>query len=429
MTAPLLIIFAIGLIIGVPIAFVMGISTLGAFIIEGTLPLEVFAQRVFSGIDSFPMMTIPFFMLAADLMTGGNLTDLMLGFANNLVGHIRGGLGHVNVLVSVFFAGISGSALADAAGTGAIEMQMMHKAGYDKYYSASLTAASAVIGPIIPPSILGIMYALTDNRASVTGLFMAGVLPGLILAGALMVVNHIISVRKGYRFHSQRPTFKALVVSFIKAVPGMLMPLIILGGILSGIFTATEASAVAVAYALLVGFFITRALTLQKLYKIVVQSAIVSASVLAVVAMGSAFSWALTYAQVPQQVAGWVTGLTDSKILVMLLIMGVTMITGMFVDTIPALIILVPVLAPVGAQFGVDPLHLGMTVILSLAVGMLTPPVAPLLFVVSSVGKLKFEKLCVAVLPLLFAELAVILLITLVPQISTWLPHALGYAQ
>lgn len=426
MAAVLLISFFVLMLIGIPISFSMGISTLLALIYEG-IPLEVFPQRAFSGIDSFPMMAIPFFILAADLMTSGKLTDLLVDFANALVGHIRGGLGHVNVLVSVFFAGISGSALADAAGTGAIEMDMMVKAGYDRYYAGSMTAASAVIGPIIPPSIIMVMYALTEGRTSVIGLFLAGIIPGLLLAVALMIANHIISSRRGYRFSSKPPTIGHILRTFVRSLPGMFMPLIILGGILLGWFTPTEAAAVAVAYALVVGFFVTESLTLEKLPKIVFGSALTTAAVLIVVAMGSAFSWALTYAQIPQKVAMWVAGLTSSPTVVMLLILMVAVVTGMFVDTLPAVIILTPVLAPVALQFGIAPLHVAMVICIGLAFGMITPPVAPVLFVVSSVRQVRFEKLCVAVLPLLAAEFCVLLLVTLVPQISTWLPGILGY--
>ncbi|MFZ5816614.1 MAG: TRAP transporter large permease [Bacillota bacterium] len=429
MITVLLVVFFVGLLIGIPVALVMGIATLAALLADGSLPLVLLPQRLFSGIDSFPMMAIPFFILAADLMTGGKLTDLLIHFANCLVGHIRGGLGHVNVLVSMLFAGISGSALADAAGAGAIEMTMMRKAGYDPYYAGSLSAATAVIGPIIPPSILMVIYALTDGKTTVMGLFLAGVVPGLMLGGVLMAMNHVISVRRGYRFASARPSLLEIVKSFFGALPAMLMPLIILGGILAGIFTATEAAAVAVAYSLLVGFFWTRALTLKNLPRIVLRSGMVISSVLLVVSMGTAFSFILTYAQVPQKVAMWVGGLTDNRILILLLVMLVTLITGMFVDTLPALIILVPVLAPVAVQFGNHPLQVAMIIVLTLAVGMLTPPVAPLLFVISSVGGLKFERLSISVLPLLVAEIVVILLLVIFPVLSTGLPKLLGFIQ
>lgn len=428
MTAVLFTTFFLALLIGIPVAFVMGISTFIAFVADGSIPLEVLPQRLFSGINSFPMMTIPFFILAADLMTEGKLTDILVKFANSMIGHIRGGLGHVNVLVSMLFAGISGSALADAAGTGAVEMKMMREAGYDKYYSGALSAASAVIGNIIPPSILMIIYVLTYGNPNVTvmGLFLAGVVPGILIGLFLMVVNHIISVKKGYQFRSQRATFGEMFMSFVKAIPALLMPLLLLGGIMSGVFTATESACVAVAYALIVGV-LTKGLTMKNIPTIFVKSAIVSSSVLLVIAMGSAFSWVLTYAQVPQTVATWMSSLTDSPLMILVLIAIMALITGMFVDTIPALIILVPVLAPVAAQFGADPLQTAMIIVLSIAVGMLTPPVAPLLFVISTVGRLKLEKVSIAVLPFLFAELLVIILLIFIPELASGLPKLLDY--
>ncbi len=422
MATMLIIVFFIALIIGLPVALVMGVATLGAFIADGSIPLTVLPQRIFSGINSFPMMTIPFFILAADLMTGGKLTDLLIKFSNNLVGHIRGGLGHVNVVVSTLFAGISGSALADASGPGAVIMRMMRRAGYDKYYSGALTAATSVIGNIIPPSILMIIYALSESNTSVNGLFLAGVIPGLLLCIILMISNHIISIKRGYQYSTKRASIKNIIKSFMKAIPALLMPVILLGGIFSGIFTTTEASAVAVAYALLVGVFVTKTLTMKNLPKIFINSSLVTSSVLLIVSMGSAFSWVLTYSQVPQKMAIWMTGITSNSLGILFLIAIFALITGMFVDTIPALIILVPILSPVALQVGVDPLQVAILIVTCLTIGMLTPPVAPLLFVVSMVGKLRLERLSIAVLPLLFAELIVVLLIILIPEISTALP-------
>ena len=317
MTTVLILTFAIGLIIGLPVAIVMGMATLAALIVEGNVPLEVFPQRIFSGIDSFPLLTIPFFILAADLMSGGKLTDVLIKFSNDLIGNIKGGLGHVNVLVSVFFAGISGSALADAAGPSAVVMNMMRKAGYDKYYSGALSAATSVIGMIIPPSILMIIYALTSGNTSVMGLFLAGVIPGLILAIFLMIYNHIISVKHGYEIETKKMNFKELWKSFLNAIPAILMPVILLGGILGGIFTATEAAVVAGFYAILVGLFVTKALKIKDIPRIFVQSAIVTSSILLIIAMGAAFSWVLTYSRVPQMIAEWLLGVTDNPILIL----------------------------------------------------------------------------------------------------------------
>ncbi|HOA15286.1 MAG TPA: TRAP transporter large permease [Bacillota bacterium] len=427
MAVSLMICFFVGLAIGLPVSFVMGISAFISFIVDGSLPLAVLPQQFFAGINSFPIMAIPFFMLASDLMSGGKLTDALIDYSNNIVGHIRGGLGHVNVLVSVFFAGISGSALADAAGPSAVVMKMMREAGYDAYYAGAITAASAVIGPIIPPSIIAVMYALSDNRTTVTGLFIAGVIPGLLLAAGLMILNHIISSRRNYRFHHNKPTLRVLLKSFVNAVPALLLPVIILGGIFGGIFTATEAAAVAVAYSLIVGL-IRKSLNFDSLKQIFLRSALITSAVMLLVSMGSAFSWSLAFAQVPQKAAALISGITTDATMLMVLIAIVATIAGMFVDTLPAVIILTPVIAPIAAKAGLNPLHTGMVVVLSIAVGMLTPPVAPLLFVVSTVGRIKYEKLVASVLPFILVEFAVIGLVVLFPVFSTWLPRLLGLA-
>jgi len=427
MVAILMISFFIGLAIGIPIALVMGVASLISFLYEGSLPLQVLSQRVFAGIDSFPMMAIPFFILAAELMTAGKLTEMLIKFANDLVGHVRGGLGHVNVIVSMLFAGISGSALADAAGPGALVLKMMRVAGYDAYYSGALTAASAVIGPIIPPSIIMVIYALNESKTTVTGLFLAGIVPGLLLGGILMLSNYMISVRRNYPFTLKRVPLKELSKSFIRAIVGLMMPVIILGGILTGIFTPTEAAAVAVGYALFIGVFLTRNLNHKNIPQIFLKSAIISSAVLLLVSMGSAFSWVLAYAQVPQQVALWISGLTQNPTLILILIAILSTISGMFIDTLPAVIILTPVLAPVATQFGIPVLQTAMVIVLSLTVGMLTPPVAPLLFVVSIVGRLKVEKLVIEIIPLILVEFVIILLVILFPAVATILPRLLGY--
>ena len=246
MTAALFIFFAVSLLIGLPIAFAMGGAGLVALAVEGKLSLLSVPQRFFDGINSFPLMAVPFFILAADLMTASGITTALLRFSNSLVGHIRGGMGHVNVVTSMMFAGISGSALADAAGPGAVEMRMMEKSGYDKTYSAALSAATATIGPIIPPSIIMVIYALTDSRVTVAGLFLAGVVPGLLLGLALMAMNHWISVRRGYGAAQAPMRWIERLQALWKALPVLLMPAIIIAGILTGLFTPTEASAVAV---------------------------------------------------------------------------------------------------------------------------------------------------------------------------------------
>lgn len=421
--------FVLGLAIGVPIAFVMGIGGFLALAYEGHLSLLSVPQRLFDGINSFPLMAVPFFILAADLMTASGITTALLRFSNTLVGHIRGGLGHVNVLTSIFFAGISGSALADAAGPGAIEMRMMEKSGYDKYYSAALSAATATIGPIIPPSIIMVMYALTDNRVTVAGLFLAGIVPGLLLGVALMVANHIISVKRGYGAAHPRDSWRDRLIALWKAIPILIMPAIILVGILTGLFTPTEASAVAVFYALFVGVFVTRTLNGALIAKVLLQSGLVTSAALLIVSMASLFAWLLTLMQVPQTLGAMIGTLTTDPTAILLIVAVFVLLCGLFIDTLPAVIILVPVLAPLTDQFGLDPLHFAMAIVLNLTIGMITPPVGAVLFVMTSVGRLRFDLLSKAILPLLAAELIVLLLVVLFPALSTTVPGWFGYTR
>ncbi|MEX2519168.1 MAG: TRAP transporter large permease [Paracoccaceae bacterium] len=423
----LIALFVATLVLGVPVAFTMGVAGLGAILLDGSLSPLIAMQRMFGGIDSFPLMAVPFFVLAAELMTACGLTASLLRFADSLVGHLRGGLGHVNVLVSMLFAGISGSALADAAGPGAIILRMMRRAGYDANYAGALTAATATIGPIIPPSILMVIYAISDTRVTVAGLFLAGVVPGIMLAVALSATNHIISIRRGYRGREERAKAREVGSAFVAATPALIMPAIILGGILGGVFTATEAGAVAVAYALLLGF-VRRSLSLRALFEVFARAATTTSSVLLIVAMASVFAWLLTYLRIPQDIAIWLSGLTDDKMTVLFILAGFALICGLFIDTLPALIILTPILGPIANQFGIDPLHFAMMLVLNLTIGLVTPPVGSVLFVIAAVARLKIEDLSRAILPLLAAELFVLLLIILFPALSTTVPRFFGYA-
>jgi len=421
--------FLVMMAIGVPIAFVMGGAGMLALVVEGKLSLLSVPQRFFNGINSFPLMAVPFFILAADLMSASAITSAILRFTNNMVGHIRGGLGHVNVLTNMIFAGISGSALADAAGPGAIMMRMMQRVGYDPHYSAALSAATATIGPIIPPSIVMVIYAISDSRVTVAGLFMAGILPGILMGAALAITNHIISIRRGYKFAQKKVSWAERGRSLWKAMPALLMPVIIIGGILSGVFTSTESAAVAVVYALLVGLFVTRALTPSLIAKVFLQSSLVTSGALLVVAMASLFAWILTILQLPQDVARAISEVTTSPILVLFIVAIFVLICGFFIDTLPAVIILVPVLAPLTDQFGINPLHFAMAIVLNLTIGLITPPVGGVLFVITSVSRLKFESIARAIMPFVLAEVLVLVLVILFPAISLMVPGWFGFAR
>ena len=429
MSAVLFIVFVVGLAIGVPIALAMGGAGLLALAIDGNLSLLSVPQRFFDGINSFPLMAVPFFILAADLMTASGITTALLRFAGAMVGHVRGGMGHVNVVTSVMFAGISGSALADAAGPGAIETRMMARSGYDKAYSAALSAATSVIGPIIPPSIVMVIYALTDSRVTVAGLFLAGVVPGLLMGLALMAMNHYLSLKRGYGTVGTAPSWGVRLRALWKATPVLLMPAIIIAGILTGLFTPTEASAVAVFYALFIGLFVTRTLNTRLICKVLLQSGLVTSAALIIVSMASLFAWLLTLLQIPQAIGAAIGGMTTDPVAIMLIVMVFVLICGLFIDTLPAVIILVPVLAPLSEQFGIHPLHFAMAIVLNLTIGLATPPVGGVLFVMSSVARLRLEELTRAILPLLAALLVVLLAVVLIPSLSTFVPGLFGYAR
>jgi tripartite ATP-independent transporter DctM subunit len=360
-------------------------------------------------------------------MTGGALTEVLLRFASQLVGHVRGGLGHTNVLTLTFFSGISGSALADVAGPGVMLIKMMRQAGYHPEYAAALTAATAIVGPIIPPSIIMIVYALTEPSVTIMGLFLAGIVPGLMITGSVLVVNHVVSTRRGYKSDAGRPPLATIAASFVKALPALLLPVIILGGIHFGVFTPTEASAAAVFYALLVGRFLYGTLRFSMLPTILLRTALLTASILMVIACSEVFGWVLTVGQVPQTVAAWMGGFGLGPIELLLLINLFLLLAGIFIEPLPGVMILVPVLAPLALGAGIDPLQFAIVVLVNLTLGMITPPVGALLFVTSIVSGVKMGPLSRELIPMLGAQIVVLLLLTLVPSFSTWMPHAFGY--
>jgi TRAP-type transport system large permease protein len=413
--------------IGTPIAFAMLIAGLVAVAIKPGLPALVVVQNLFSGLDSFPLLAIPFFILAAELMSGGALTDVLLKFAARLVGMRRGGLGHANILTLTFFSGISGSALADAAGPGAMLIRMMRQAGYKDAYAAALTASVAIVGPIIPPSIIMIIYALTDNSVTVTGLFLAGVVPGLLIALSLAVVNHWVSAKRGYRSAPELLDPAPLLTLFWRALPALMLPLIILGGIHFGIFTPTEASAAAVLYALVVGRFVYGTLKFAMLPAILYRTALMTASILFIVATSAVFAWVLTVGQIPQQVATWIASLRLSPTMLLLAVNVLLLLVGIFIEPLPGVMIMVPILGPLADAAGLNPLHFAIVVIVNLTLGMVTPPVGGLLFVTSIVSGVKMGPMVKEMRPMLVALLVVLLLLTYVPALSTWLPGVLGY--
>ncbi|MGJ7504759.1 TRAP transporter large permease [Variovorax sp. ZT5P49] len=415
------------LAIGVPVAFALGLSTVTTLILAENYPLMVLLKETFTGIDSFPLMAVPFFILAAELMSGGSLTEVLLRFAGQFVGHRRGGLGYTNVVSLTFFSGISGSALADAAGPGSMLIKMMDKAGYDRSYAAALTASTAIVGPIIPPSIIMIIYALQDESVSVGTLFAAGIMPGILIAVAMCIVNFYVSKKRNYKGDGQTPPLREILITTWKAIPAILLPVVILGGMRAGWFTPTEASVVAVFYALVCGKFVYRTLEWKMLPDILSRSALLSASVLIIIGLSASFAWVLTIEGIPQQMAEWLISMNLSPWMFLIIVNVFLLLFGIFIEPLPGVMVLAPILAPVAIKLGVDPVHFAMIVIFNLTLGMITPPVGGLLFVTCNVSKVPMSALVKELVPFLWAHGAVLLILTFVPALSTWLPHVLGF--
>ncbi len=414
------------LVLGVPVAFALGGATLAAIAVGG-LPAIALPKYLFSGIDVFALMAVPFFILTAELMTGGALSQVLLRFASQFVGRFRGGLGHTNILAITFFSGISGSALADAAGPGAIMIRMMKDDGYQPEYAAALTAAVSVLGPIIPPSITMIIYALAYPEVNLVGLMIAGVVPGLLIAAAMAAINHAISTRRNYRGVVESLSLGDYLRNTWRALPALVLPLLILGGIASGAFTPTEASVVAVFYALAAGRWIYRSLTWEMLPAILARSALMTASVLVIVAMSAAFAWVLTVSRVPQQLTELIVAANLSPLAFLFAVNVLLLVFGIFIEPLPGVVVLVPILAPIAHALGISDLQFGIVVIVNLTMGMITPPVGGLLFVTSIVAGVPLTRMVGQLWPFVWAQLGVLASLSLVPQLSTLLPGFFGY--
>jgi len=419
-------------IIGVPVAFSMGLASILAMQMEG-IALQVVVQRVFSTLNSFPLMAIPFFILAGNLMEHSGISQRLINLANSIVGRMTGGLGIVTVLTAMFFASISGSSAATTAAIGSILIPAMVKRGFPKPFATSVQAVSGELGVIIPPSIPMIIFALTAGTAiSIGDLFIAGVGPGLLISASLMLTIYFISKRKGYGIQtlsdeelqaeeeltSINGKFKALREAFLP----LLMPLIILGGIYGGIFTPTEAAAVAVGYALVIGMFIYRTLDRHKIMEILRSSVLATSIIMLIIGNAGLFGWVLTAEKVPDLVADWFISISDSPIVFLLLINILLLLVGMFLETGASIVIMAPILTPVAVAFGIDPIHFGIIMIVNLAVGMVTPPVGVNLFVACQIAGLRIEQILKSMLPFYIVLIIDILLISYLPQISLWLP-------
>ena len=408
------------LVMGVPIAISLAGSCLLYVLLTGRVPDVVVMHRMINGVDSFPLLAIPFFILAGNLMNNGGITVRIFDFAKALMGWMRGGLGHVNVGASIVFSGMSGAAVADAGGLGTIEIKAMKDAGYDEEFSVGITAASSTIGPIIPPSLPMVIYGVMAS-VSVGQLFVAGLVPGLLMGLVLMAMITIISRRRGYTRDAVF-SFPVLGHTFKRAFLSLLTPVIIVGGIMSGAFTPTEAAIAAVVYALVLGGVVYRSLTWRRLLKVSMETIETTAVILLIVAGASIFAWILTSNQVTQHVVTLLGPFADNPIATLIIINLVLILVGCFMETIAAITILVPVLLPVAVTAGVDPVHFGVIMVLNLMIGLLTPPVGMVLYVLSRVSGISFEKCMRGTLPFLVPLVIALLLVTFIPAISLWLP-------
>lgn len=413
--------FALLLLIGMPIAFCLGVASLATVLYMDVPPLVIF-QQMNSGMNAFAMMAIPFFIYSGDLMIRGGIAERLIAFAASLVGHLRGGLGQVNVLTSTMFGGISGSAVADASAVGGLMIPQMVKRGYDADYAVNVTANAAIIALLIPPSHNMIIYSLAaGGNLSIADLFTAGIVPGLMLAGALMIAAYVVARRRGYptgTFPGWMSVGRALVV----AAPGLVLIAIIFGGVRSGIFTATESSCVAVVYALTITVFVYRQLSWTDFVEATLGAVRTTAMVLLVIGTAAAFGWLMAFLQVPAQTVAFMKSITDDPVMMLLLINVILLFLGTFMDMAPMIIILTPILLPVVKAFGVDPIHFGVILILNAGIGLNTPPVGSVQFVACAIGKVSIGESMKTIWPFYGASVFILLLVTYVPAFSLWLP-------
>jgi len=408
------------LIVGIPVAVALAGSSAIFIIFNGSPPPMVVAHRMINGVDSFPLLAVPFFILAGNLMNTAGITERIFNFALALVGWMRGGLGHVNVGASVIFAGMSGAAVADAGGLGAIEIKAMRDANYDAKFAVGITAASSTIGPIIPPSLPMVIYGVVAG-ASIGQLFVAGFIPGLMMAVSLMIMIAIMARRKGFG-RDQTFYWSVLWSTFQRAFLSLMTPIIIVGGILSGAFTPTEAAVAACAWALFLGLIVYRTLSLPRFLRVSFDTIETTAVVLLVVGAAAIFAWILTSNRVPEQFAAGLLAVSDRPWVLLLLINLILLAVGCFMETVAAITIMVPVLLPIAVTLGIDPVHFGVIMVLNLMLGLLTPPVGMVLYVLARVAKIPFEQCVVGTAPFLIPLVIVLMLVTFVPGITMWLP-------
>lgn len=414
-------------LVGVPIAFALGLSSLAAVLVSSDLPLRMIPERMIAAVDSFPLLAIPLFILAGELMESAGILSRLVEFARVLVGHIRGGLAHVCVVCEMILSGVTGTAVGDAAALASVFLGPM-KREYDEEFGAAVVAGAANIGPIIPPSAAMIVYAImAGSSVSIAGLFLAGMVPGILIGVGMMGLSYAIARRRGYPISGERPRLREVALRTWQALPVLLMPVVVIGGMVGGVFTATEAAAIAVVYAVVVGFFVTRELKVAHLWPALIRSAATTSIVVILIALASSVTFLLTVAQVPAAVAGFLQSITSSPTVFLTLVMLFLLLVGMFIESNAAYIMLVPILHPIAVQYGIDPLHFGFVFVLNLVIGMLTPPVGVVLFVVASLSGLTMERLVRGVWPFVVLQFGVLFLCVYFPGLYMWVPRLFGY--
>jgi C4-dicarboxylate transporter DctM subunit len=422
MVATLFLVWIALVIIGVPIVVALGLSSVIALVTQGDIPIALISQRMFTAMDSFPLLALPLFLLAGKLMETGGISIRLVNFASTLVGHIRAGFAMISVVTSMFFAGISGSAVADTAAIGSILIPSMVKEGYDRDYAASVQATAGSIGVIIPPSVPMVVYSLVGG-VSVSKMFLGGFIPGLLSGLSLMVVSYIIGKKKGYE-GGKRATLKQQWVSFKDALLALMMPVIILGGVMFGIFTPTEAAVIAVAYAFLIGVFVYKDLKIMDIPHILLDSVRDSAVIMVIIGTASLFGWLLTSEGFPQMLGEMLFSISKNPTIILLIINVMLLIVGTFMETNAAIIMLAPIFLPIIQEAGIDPVFFGIVMVVNLAIGMCTPPVGVCLFVTSKIAQRSIKDVTKTVLPFLLAMIIVLILITVFPQLVMYFPNA-----
>ena len=419
----LIIMLFVAFFIGIPIAFAIGIVSTAQLLQMG-VSLNMVTQRIFSGIDNTTLTAVLLFTLAGSLMMNGGMSDRLIGFAESLVGHWPSGMAMVSVLACMFFASLTGAAIAAAAAIGGIMIPIMLEKNYDKPFTASLLATSASIGPIIPPSIPLLLYGVVAS-CSVAKLFIGGIIPGIMMGIGLMIYSYVIGKKRGYIGRPQRASRQERIEAFKRAILALLVPVVILGGIMTGIFTATESAAIACVYSLLVGMFVYRTLTLKGIVESLIEASKTTGSVLIIVAFASLFTWVLSRLMIPQALTEFLSNTISSKWMFLLLVNIILLIAGTFIDTNSAVLIFSPLFLPMATSLGVDPVHLGLIIAVNLTIGMCTPPLGVCLFVTSGISKMPLKDMFRDLWPQLIVLLIVLFLITYIPGFVTFLPNML----